>query len=425
MAQHRHGCRCVGRVRELVAKPELCLADRRGDRLERCAGETEMPETAVEQPGRFVLAVRENVAREQAPQLVEDRFRERIGILDFTGLIQEAEQASTVGLRQVSHALKIRRTAYRLNAPSGRRLSRIGRGGVYVKTVVIALALGILATAAPAAASRGRAAGTLQLADVNLKGAYVGADCPQGTPDGDLCWTISTKGVVRGLGTVSESGVLAVSGSHTECEVWQSTPVLTVAGKGTIELSVKNPPGVCFNGATGAPVNPALVFTVTGGTGAYAGASGNGTLDTVGVAYLQASDMLDGTIVAPATTFDLTPPAFTGASAKIVRVPKGKRSVHVRYAVSANDSVDGAVPATCTPASGTSFRIGHTRVTCTASDSSDNTATKSFTIIVKRCPQTTRIGRLATRDVPIERRVSAHAATSSAKPVPLWVQCSW
>jgi hypothetical protein len=251
-----------------------------------------------------------------------------------------------------------------------------------VKTVVVVLALGILASAVPASATRGRAAGTLQLPDTFLKGSYDGTDCPQGTPDGDLCWTINTKGVVRGLGAVTASGVLVVSGPHTDCEVWQSMPTLAVAGKGAIALSVTTPSGTCFNGA-GGPVNAGLVFTVTGGTGAFAGASGSGTEDTTGVGLLQASDTLSGTIVAPATTFDLTPPVITGVS-KVARAPKGKKSVHVRYAVRANDAVDGTVPVTCAPASGSSFRVGRTRVTCTATDSSANTATVRFTITVER-----------------------------------------
>jgi hypothetical protein len=258
----------------------------------------------------------------------------------------------------------------------------IGRGGVYVKTAVVVLALGILASALPASATRGRSAGTLQLPDTFLKGSYGGTDCPQGTPDGDLCWTINTKGIVRGLGAVAAGGVLVVSGPHTDCEVWQSTPTLTIAGKGTIALSVTTPSGTCFNGA-GGPVNAGLLFTVTGGTGAFAGASGSGTEDTSGVGLLQATDTLSGTIVAPATTFDLTAPVIRGVP-KVVRVPKGKKSVRVKYAVSANDAVDGPVSHTCAPASGSSFKIGRTRVTCTATDSSANTATAGFTITVKR-----------------------------------------
>jgi hypothetical protein len=54
----------------------------------------------------------------------------------------------------------------------------------------------------------------------------------------------------------------------------------------------------------------------------------------------------------------------------------------VTFAVSASDRHDGALAATCTPASGSTFPIGVTTVTCTATDASGNTATGSFTVTI-------------------------------------------
>jgi hypothetical protein len=250
--------------------------------------------------------------------------------------------------------------------------------------VVVLLTLGIaVATAMPAAASSRRAAGTLQLPAAALHGPFGGVACPQGAPSDADCWAIDNTGKIPGLGSVTESGVLVVQGAHTTCEEWQSTPVLTVAGKGTIDLSVHNPACIDGSNSTGG-VNNTQAFTVTGGTGAYAGASGSGTLATAGRLLVSQGDTLTGTLVAPATTFDLTAPVISGASAKVARAPKGKHSVRVRYAIGAQDDVDGPVPATCTPASGSAFHIGRTRVTCTATDSSANTGTSSFTVTVKR-----------------------------------------
>jgi hypothetical protein len=53
----------------------------------------------------------------------------------------------------------------------------------------------------------------------------------------------------------------------------------------------------------------------------------------------------------------------------------------VSYAVTATDNC-GGVTITCTPPSGSTFAKGETPVTCTASDSSLNTATCSFTVTV-------------------------------------------
>lgn len=60
---------------------------------------------------------------------------------------------------------------------------------------------------------------------------------------------------------------------------------------------------------------------------------------------------------------------------------KGKR---VYFQVSAVDSEDGRVPATANPPSGSFFPNGRTRVLVTATDSCGNTATKTFTVTVKK-----------------------------------------
>jgi hypothetical protein len=45
-----------------------------------------------------------------------------------------------------------------------------------------------------------------------------------------------------------------------------------------------------------------------------------------------------------------------------VRAPKRAKRVRVRYSVTAQDAVDGSLPAVCTPRSGTFFRVGRTKV---------------------------------------------------------------
>jgi len=43
-----------------------------------------------------------------------------------------------------------------------------------------------------------------------------------------------------------------------------------------------------------------------------------------------------------------------------------------------------SVPVTCKPRSGSRFKVGHTRVSCSATDDSGNKATARFTIRVNR-----------------------------------------
>jgi hypothetical protein len=84
---------------------------------------------------------------------------------------------------------------------------------------------------------------------------------------------------------------------------------------------------------------------------------------------------------------DTTPPVIT-VPATIATNATSPAGAAVTFTVTANDAVDGPVPVTCDHNSGDTFPLGpggatHTTVvTCTASDSSGNTATKSFNVIV-------------------------------------------
>jgi hypothetical protein len=60
----------------------------------------------------------------------------------------------------------------------------------------------------------------------------------------------------------------------------------------------------------------------------------------------------------------------------------GGASVAVTFPSSASDLVDGTLPTTCDPASGSTFAVGTTKVTCTATDASGNTGSASFSVTV-------------------------------------------
>jgi hypothetical protein len=123
-------------------------------------------------------------------------------------------------------------------------------------------------------------------------------------------------------------------------------------------------------------------FTITGGTGRFAGASGSGKL----VRYWDDPDWGDGeawtgTLTAPG--FDFTVPKLTGAVAKTVRAAKGAKSARVTFEVTATDD-GGGIPVSCQPGSGSRFPLGKTIVVCAATDASGNTATAEFAVTVKR-----------------------------------------
>ena len=213
------------------------------------------------------------------------------------------------------------------------------------------------------------------------------AACPPGTPPSIECHPRQGSGVVPGLGKVSESYVYRVDRYAPTCRldtyrVLGYAARLIVAGKGEIKLAVDGRPE-CFSSAD--VLNPTQPFTITGGSGAYAGASGNGTLHhdahfTPGGAA--GEDTWVGTLVVAGLEFDVTAPTLSEAVDKTVRAPRGAKRVRVSYKVTARDEIDGVAPVSCRPRSGSRFKIGRTVVSCSALDKSGNIGTARFRITV-------------------------------------------
>ncbi|MCI0479013.1 HYR domain-containing protein, partial [Candidatus Uhrbacteria bacterium] len=85
------------------------------------------------------------------------------------------------------------------------------------------------------------------------------------------------------------------------------------------------------------------------------------------------------------TVVDWTAPALTLPRdfTVVTTSPSGEA---VSYTATAFDLVDGSVAITCTPPSGSTFPLGTTAVTCTASDAAGNTASDGFNITVATTP---------------------------------------
>jgi hypothetical protein len=80
---------------------------------------------------------------------------------------------------------------------------------------------------------------------------------------------------------------------------------------------------------------------------------------------------------------DTTPPDLAGVPDDVTVTAPGPGGAVVSWpAPTATDLVDGAVPVTCTPASGSTFRKGKTKVTCAATDTNGNRAKASFDVSV-------------------------------------------
>jgi HYR domain len=209
----------------------------------------------------------------------------------------------------------------------------------------------------------------------------IATDCAARTVDGPfpgLGSVTASYGFQMDLGTTSCSGGLGKALAY---------PIrLNVAGKGAIDLAVSE--------ATACTAIESVrvqeqAFTITGGTGIYAGASGSGTLvPELGEPRDDGSrhglETIRGTLTVPGLEFDLIAPTFAGAKSRKVVAPRRAKRVRVKYAVTATDAVDGPVPVACRPRSGTRFRIGRTTVSCSSTDTSANAATARFRITVRR-----------------------------------------
>jgi hypothetical protein len=256
------------------------------------------------------------------------------------------------------------------------------------KYVVLAV-LGLAMTAVPIAGGvAAKTSGTLNLRAV-LKFVSVPASCPPGTPDVVICHSRTGEGAVPGLGRVTETYVFMAD--RTPCgtvaaKVLAYSARWSVEGKGDLLLALAETPECVPELAV---PRATQAFTVTGGTGAFVGASGSGTLTRVAGLpglYVMGEDTWTGTLVVPGLEFevDRIAPTITGATSKTVRAPRKAKRVRVRYKVTATDDVDGPVAVSCRPASGSRFKIGRANVTCSATDKSGNTATARFTVTVKR-----------------------------------------
>jgi len=241
-------------------------------------------------------------------------------------------------------------------------------------------ASGVLALGAGEAA--GNTTGTLQLHAV-FSVKWEGADCPAGSPALAVCYSNIGHGRVASLGEVTETYTAVVDDQAAKCVYPHFTGVLAVAGKGEIDISAKSPDCV-------PPLQQNVLadYVVTGGSGAYAGATGTGRQASVahetGYAKGIATDTWDGTLAVPGLEFDVTPPVLEGARNVLVKARGDAKREIVRFTPTARDEVDGAVPVTCRPRSGSWFRLGRTRVTCSALDRSGNAARASFTVTVRR-----------------------------------------
>ncbi|MBA3261149.1 MAG: HYR domain-containing protein [Thermoleophilaceae bacterium] len=89
-----------------------------------------------------------------------------------------------------------------------------------------------------------------------------------------------------------------------------------------------------------------------------------------------------GDVVVHDAVTDTTPPVLTVPTGITVNATS-LAGARVTYTASATDNLDPTPEVICNPTSGSTFPIGTTKVTCTATDGSGNKTTKSFNVVVR------------------------------------------
>ena len=176
------------------------------------------------------------------------------------------------------------------------------------------------------------------------------------SPPGPLSFAALTGGS-------SQPQSLTISNSGGDPLTWSATAPawLTLSpSSGTVPAGGSVTVAVTANG-TGLPEGPS--------SGTIQFASNAATSPSVAATVtVSGADTVAPVITVPSP---ITLPA-TGASGAVAT-----------FTASALDAIDGTVAVTCVPASGSTFPLGTTTVTCTAKDAANNTATGTFTVTVE------------------------------------------
>jgi hypothetical protein len=174
--------------------------------------------------------------------------------------------------------------------------------------------------------------------------------------------------------SVTDAGGLSASGSFTVSIVDTTAPALSLPGNLTAEATGAGGASVSFTTSasdtvdSSVPVNcdqasgdtfPLGTTTVTCSAADAAGNSTSGWF-TISIA--------DTTAPALALPGDLTAEATSASGASVA------------FTTSASDAVDGTVPVDCDHASGDTFPLGTTTVTCSAADAAGNSTSGSFDV---------------------------------------------
>ena len=176
--------------------------------------------------------------------------------------------------------------------------------------------------------------------------------------------------------SASDSNSNTATGSFTVTVLDTTPPALTVPGDLTLEATGPDGAFVTFTVSAVDAVSGVVPVDCTHASGQLFPL---GTLDVA----CSATDAFGNSSVASfnVDVVDTTPPDVT-VPADITVEATGFSGAVVTFAASATDLVDGPLAVACTPPSGSTFALGTTTVTCSATDSHGNEGSASFEVHV-------------------------------------------
>lgn len=182
-------------------------------------------------------------------------------------------------------------------------------------------------------------------------------------------------------------GTTTVNCSATDAASNKTTGSFTVKVQDTTGpvLDMPGHIGSSATSAAGAAVSWAASATdAVSGSRSITCTPGNGSVFPIGttVADCSATDAANNRSSASISVQVVDDPPVVTVPANISREATSGSGAVVTYATSATDIVDGSRPVSCSPASGATFPIATTTVTCSSSDSQSHTATNTFTVTV-------------------------------------------
>lgn len=163
-------------------------------------------------------------------------------------------------------------------------------------------------------------------------------------------------------------------------------PSVNAGPNQTVEATSTDGATVTLSGSGSDPDGDTLTFSWSGPCGSASSAMATLTCPLgVDNMTLTVDDGHGGvaSAVVVITVQDTTPPAVTVPGNISGVKATGPAGAVVTYpGATATDWVDGSITPTCTPASGSTFAVGTTTVTCSAKDKAGNTGSNTFTVMV-------------------------------------------